>query len=157
MVELHNYPSVNSTAKKIINWNTLNTIKQLGKPFFILLDSDKNNENQDSPNKEKLKAQNFDDTQFSVLRKREIENYIPYDYFHTMYDPVEDIAYGDFDDVKTICKNHPMQNRLGGSKVCNKHFSKLNYEQLRSTFCPDGNDENDEFIEIYNKVLNQLI
>lgn len=141
----------------IQHWNTLNTIKQLGKPFFILLDSDKNNENQDSPNKEKLKAQNFDDTQFSVLRKREIENYIPYDYFHTMYDPVEDIAYGDFDDVKTICKNHPMQNRLGGSKVCNKHFSKLNYEQLRSTFCPDGNDENDEFIEIYNKVLNQLI
>lgn len=32
MVELHNYPSVNSTAKKIINWNTLNTkvLKEIG-------------------------------------------------------------------------------------------------------------------------------
>lgn len=140
----------------IQHWNTLNTIQQLNKPFFILLDSDKTSEHEDAPNREKLINQKFEDYQFSTLRKREIENYIPSDYFHKMPDPVTNISYGDFDDVKKICKDHPKAVRLGGKKVCEKHFCNLSFEQLRSTFCPDGIDEHDEFIEIYNKINNLI-
>ena len=42
--------------------------------------------------------------------------------------------------------------QLGGSKVCAKHFQNLIYEDLRKTFCPDG--EHDEFLDIYHKIYD---
>ena len=62
----------------------------------------------------------------------------------------------DWDDVKEICKHHDESMRLGGKKVCEKHFSNLSFSQLRSTLCPTGNDKDDEFLEIYSKIQQKV-
>ena len=58
----------------------------------------------DSPNLLRLRELGYDETNSSVTQKREIECYIHPDYFKTLNPPIE-IEYGDWDDVKTICKN----------------------------------------------------
>lgn len=136
----------------IKHWTNYNTITKLGKPYFIYLDSDKESSDMDSPNLTKLKKYGYTKTNCAVSRKREIENYIPISYYTTLTPPINDISYGDWDDVKNICKNHTEAGRLGGKGVCERHFPKLTYSQLRETFCPDNNDENDEFLFIYNKI-----
>lgn len=136
----------------IKHWSTFKVIEQIGKPFYIVLDSDKENSTMDSPNYKKLQEAYPNRTDcFQVLRKREIENYIPSSYFYSLMPSIA-ISYGDWDDVKEICKRHSDSIRLKGKKVCEGHFRYLTYEQLRSTFCPDGQDEHDEFLEIYEKI-----
>ena len=58
--------------------------------------------------------------------------------------------------MKKLCQNHEATVRLGGKKVCDKHFCKLSFAELKKTFCPSGNDADDEFLDIYNKILAQL-
>ena len=140
----------------IKHWTALNIIKQLNKPFFILLDSDKKTEEEVSPNFQKLTNIGFTSDDFQVTRKREIENYIPSSYFLSLAEPIVDINYSDWDDVKNICKQHKEAVRLGGKKVCEKHFTNLTYTQLRSTFCPTDEDKDDEFLEIYGKLNNKI-
>ena len=74
-----------------------------------------------------------------------------------MQDPIPNIHYGDWDDVKAICAQHPAAGRLGGKGVCERHFGHLTYNQLRLTLCPSGNDREDEFLEIYNKIISKII
>ena len=135
----------------IKHWADLQIIRKMHKPYYILLDSDKLNNDMDSPNLLRLRELGYDETNSSVTQKREIECYIHPDYFKTLNPPIE-IEYGDWDDVKTICKNHESCIQLGGSKVCAKHFQNLIYEDLRKTFCPDG--EHDEFLDIYHKIYD---
>ena len=135
----------------IKNWTNLQIINKLGKPFYIMLDSDKENEIMDSPNLAKLKEYGYDDSNCGVTKMREIECYIHPEYFHNLTPPIE-IEYGEWDDVKKICGEHPMSGRLGGKGVCDRHFLKLTFSLLRRTFCPDG--EHDEFLDIYHKIHN---
>lgn len=137
------------------HWTSLNIIKKLNKPFFILLDSDKKGPDDISPNLKKMKDLGYTSDNCQVTRKREIENYIPSSYFSSLQEPIT-ISYSDWDDVKDICKRHAESIRLGGKKVCDKHFTNLSYPQLRSTLCPN-NDDNDEFLEIYEKLKQMII
>lgn len=143
-------------CSSIQHWSTYNVIKELGKPYFILLDSDKTSSIEESPNLIQLQKLGYQNDQCAVLRKREIECYIPESYFSGLTPPINDLHYGDWDDVKKLCKTHTQSIRLGGKKVCDKHFTNLSYEQLRSSFCPSGNDAEDEFLDIYNKILALL-
>ena len=140
----------------IKHWTNFNTITKLGKPYFIYLDSDKVSQAMDSPNMTKLVKYGYTEQNCAVSRKREIENYIPDSYYKTLNPPINDISYGDWDDVKCICKNHRESGRLGGNGVCARHFKNLTYDQLRQTFCPDNKDENDEFLFIYNKIKGMI-
>lgn len=139
----------------IKHWTNYSIISKLGKPFFIFLDSDKQSETEVSPNMENLIEYGYSTDSCAVSRKREIECYIPCSYFQNLTPPIT-LNYGDWDDVKTICKNHVNAGRLGGKNVCERHFDKLSFSELRTTFCPDGNDVNDEFLTIYNKLLSKI-
>jgi len=133
----------------IKHWADLQIIRKMHKPYYILLDSDKLNNDMDSPNLLKLRELGYDETNSCVTQKREIECYIHPDYFKTLNPPIE-IEYGDWDDVKKICKEHMMAGRLGGKGVCDRHFCNLTYDLLKKTFCPDG--VHDEFLDIYHKI-----
>ncbi|MDU1905563.1 MAG: AAA family ATPase [Dysgonomonas sp.] len=140
----------------IQNWTNLNIITNLNKPFYIVLDSDKTSERSISKTRITLTNIGYRENQdFQLTRKREIENYIPDVYFHSLDAPI-DISYGDWDDVKTICILHEEGMRLGGKYVLKKHFPSLDYNHLKTTFCPDGNLRNDEFLDIYHKLLGKI-
>lgn len=138
------------------HWTSLNIIRKLNKLFFILLDSDKKAPDDISPNLNKMIDLGYTSDNCQVTRKREIENYIPSSYFSSLQDPIT-INYSDWDDVKDICKRHAETIRLGGKKVCDKHFTNLSYSQLRSTLCPTDDDNDDEFLEIYGKLKQMII
>ena len=109
-----------------------------------------------SPNLNKMIDLGYTSDNCQVTRKREIENYIPSSYFSSLQDPIT-INYSDWDDVKDICKRHAETIRLGGKKVCDKHFTNLSYSQLRSTLCPTDDNNDDEFLEIYGKLKQMII
>lgn len=134
----------------IQTWTNLNIIKNLNFPCFIVLDSDKESETCISPNSEKLIELGYkENIDFHVTYKREIENYIPIDYFKNLENPIE-ITYGDWDDVKKICKEHEFAGRLGGKNVCERHFPNLTFEQIIKTL---KIGDKDEFLEIYHNLL----
>lgn len=139
----------------IQHWTNLQIIKKLNKPYHILLDSDKEYEEHESSNLNKLKDLGYKDEDCSVTKKREIECYIPSSYFKSLEEPI-DIEYGDWDDVKKICASHALAGRLGGKKVCERHFKNLTFNQLRATFCPNENDADDEFLLIYNTLMSKI-
>lgn len=140
----------------IKHWANYNVITKLNKPYFVLLDSDKTSANEDSPNMKELLSYGYDAKSCQVTRKREIECYIPDTYFSQLPKPINDLHYGDWDDVKGLCKQHPEARRLGGKNVCERHFCHLTYDMLRLTFCPTGNDADDEFLEIYHKICDKI-
>lgn len=137
----------------IKHWVTLDLLKTLDKPFFIYLDSDKESEDGNSPNKEKLIDFGFiENEDFLVTAKRELENYIPYSALNRLV-PGCDIEYGDWDDVKKICKTNSFAGQLGGTKVSSRHFTSLTFDEIRSTFF-NGNE--DEFLNIYKILTSKL-
>lgn len=140
----------------IKNWVNLDVIQKLNKPFFILLDSDKDAATASSPNLEKLQQYGYSIDSYQVTKKREIENYIPSSYLSSHANHIPNITYGDWDDVKDICMHHPDTISLGGKYVCRKHFENLTFDQLRLTFCPTGNNADDEFLDIYNKIVAKV-
>ncbi|MGR3174439.1 MAG: AAA family ATPase [Candidatus Scalindua sp.] len=137
----------------IKHWVTLDLLKKLSKPYFIYLDSDKQTQDGDSPNKAKLEKYGFvEKADFLVSRKRTLENYIPCDALNRIV-PDANIEYGDFDDVKQLCRTHQMAGRLGGRNVAERHFDKLTFEELNASYQFDGGNE---FIDIYNAVNNKF-
>lgn len=141
---------------QIKTWTNLNILKNLGKPIYILQDSDRTNEIVNSPNTINLLRYGYkENVDFYITNKREMENYIPLDYFQKLTPPIE-IEYTDTCDVKSICASHKDAIRLGGKRMLFYHFGKLNFNQLRSTFSPDGDNENDEFLSIYNNIKNKI-
>ena len=136
----------------IKHWVSLDILRSVNKPFYIHLDSDKENELSISPNVEKLTEYGLTEGQeFSVSRKREIENYMHPDALERLV-PGCGVDFTDWCDVKKISKTNPMSSRLGGKGIANKHFESLTYDELVSTFNPTGSD--DEFIEIYEKLVD---
>lgn len=139
----------------IKHWNNLKIIQKLQKPYYIFLDSDKTSEDAESKTLEQLLNLGYKKDECGVTRKREIECYIPSSYFQTLVPPIE-IAYGDWDDVQKMCSIHAQAGCLGGKHVCERHFTNLSFEQLRATFCPDGKNANDEFLNIYHNVVSKI-
>jgi putative ATP-dependent endonuclease of OLD family len=138
----------------IQHWVQLDLLKKLTKPFFIFLDSDKEQAAAVSSNCTALTGLGFLlGTNCAVSRKRTLENYIPADTLNRLVKDAN-LVYGDFDNVKDLCKKHPQAGKLGGKKVAEKFFPQLTYEELRTTYCVNGKD--DEFLEIYAAVSNLL-
>lgn len=138
----------------IKHWVSLDLLRSLEKKYYIYLDSDKTNEEMESPNYTQLIDYGFTEgVEFSVSRKRELENYIAPSALERIV-PNCQMAFTDWCDVKRKAKNSPKSGALGGKKIARKHFSSLTYEELKSTFDPTEND--DEFLLIYNK-LKELV
>lgn len=137
----------------IKHWVTLDLLNQLGKPYFIFQDSDKTTAAEISPNLTKLTNAGFQDgVNFRISKKRNLENYISAAALNRIVAGAE-MAYGDWDNVKDICARHPRNGDLGGRKVCERHFTKLTFAEIRSTFF-DGNE--DEFI-LTHQIIENLI
>lgn len=136
------------------HWVQLDLLQKLSKPFFILLDSDRKHDGDKSPNEERLTQLGFTlGINSAVTKKRALENYIPAAALNKLV-PGANVVYGDFDDVKDICKKHPMASALGGKKVVSKHFCALTYDEVKTAYQAPG--EADEFMELYAAVCSLL-
>jgi len=138
------------------HWVNLDLFTKLEKPFFIFLDSDKDNAIQVSPNETSLvKYGLILGTDFLITKKRLLENYIHPSALHRLV-PGSTINYTDFDHAKNLCKDYPdsvIRANLGGSKVAEKHYGNLTHAELKLTWF-DGNT--DEFLELYNIIVAKL-
>ena len=138
------------------HWVNLDLFTKLEKPFFIFLDSDKDSADEISPNQTNLENYGLTDNQdFKITKKRLLENYIPPAAIERLV-PAATIAYGDFDHAKNICKSYPdsiVRASIGGSKVAEKHYCSLTFEELRQTWF-DGT--NDEFLDLYEIIKSKL-
>ena len=113
-------------CNSIQHWISFNVIKALRKPFFVILDSDKDSESSVSANLTNLVANGLVEGQdFHVLRKRALENYIDLSYFVRSL-PELKVSYGPFDNVKNYAKRHPGAIKLGGGKIAEYHFCNQN-------------------------------
>lgn len=138
----------------IQHWVSLNLLQTLNKPYFIYLDSDLEDENRVSPNLTTLQGLNFvEGADFLVTKKRMLENYIPPSALNRIVENAN-ITYGDFDHVKNICATHPLAGYLGGRGVVERHFKKLTFDEIKSTFF-DGTE--DEFLIVYNLIMSKMI
>lgn len=137
----------------IKHWVSLDLLRTLNKPFYIFLDSDKTSEDSVSPNAEKLIEYGFTQgVEFDVTRKREIENYISTDAIERLV-PGANITVTNWCDVKSMSKSNPLAGALGGKNITSKHFTSLTFEELRSTFL---DNDDDEFLALHNR-LSTLI
>lgn len=140
-------------CSSIKHWVTLDLIKEFNKPFFIVLDSDKENQDQESPNKKELERMGFvENIDFNVLRRREIENYFTRNSLERLV-PGSSLIIDEWCDVKAICKNHALAVSLGGKKVTHKHFCSLTFDELRESFLTQ---DGDEFLSIYDRLSLKL-
>ena len=89
---------------------------------------------------------------FRVTKKRMLENYIPPSAINRIVENAN-IAFGDFDHVKKICAKHPLNGHLGGKNVAERHFQRLTYQEIKSTFF-DGTE--DEFLIVYELIVNKM-
>ncbi len=141
-------------CNSIKHWVTLDLLTKLTKPFYIFLDSDAQDKNSVSPNRTTLNEMGFQENKnFSVTRKRMIENYIPCYKLNELV-PNANLDYDDWDHVKIMCKDHPLAGHLGGKNVVDRYFSKLTYEDLKFSF--NGENQDDEFLFLYQKVVSLL-
>jgi putative ATP-dependent endonuclease of the OLD family len=133
------------------HWVSLDILTALGKPFFIILDSDRLSDGGFSKNRDGLinlrVSSGFaleEKKHFVVTRKRELENYIPARFLNDI-EPSAQLSYTDFCDVKMMCKKlqpSNVQSAIGGKHVARMHFHKMKVEDLREGFAgPDGQDE----------------
>ena len=137
----------------IIHWVTLDLLRKLTKPYFIYLDSDKKTHDEESYNKTKLETLGFiENRDFLVSRKRALENYIPSNALNRIVDGAN-INYGDYDDVKRLCKTHKMAGNLGGKNVVERHLRNLTFEELSESYQYENGNE---FVDIYNAVVSKL-
>lgn len=138
------------------HWVNLDLFTKLEKPFFIYLDSDKENVNSISPNEENLVAYGLTlGSDFSITKKRLLENYIHPSALERLV-PNSTVTYTDFDHAKNFCKDYPdsvIRGQLGGGKVAERHYCNLTFEDLRLTWF-DGT--NDEFLDLYNVIRAKL-
>jgi predicted ATP-dependent endonuclease of OLD family len=138
------------------HWINLDLFTKLNKPFFIYLDSDKENANAISPNEQNLVSYGLtNDVDFSITKKRLLENYIHPTVLQRLV-PNAVITYTDFDHAKNFCKDYSdslIRAKLGGAKVAEHHYCSLSFDDLRMTWF-DGNE--DEFINIYNNIIAKL-
>ena len=138
----------------IRHWHALNLLKDIGKPFFIIQDSDKSSPDEISCRYLTLRELGFKENKhFHVLYKRALENYINRKTLERIY-PGLHIEYDDWTHVKTLSKHHDMAVALGGKKIAEKHFSRQSFDELRESFSTTNGD--DEFLLIYENILQKL-
>lgn len=140
-------------GKDTINhWLTLDILTRLSKPYFIFFDSDKKSADEPSPTRAQLEQLGFQEGRdFLVTRKRTLENYIPESRLKQLV-PAAEITYGDWDDVKRLCKQNEYAGLLGGKNVAERHFESLTIDDLRDSY----GRQDDEFILLYNSVRANL-
>ncbi len=139
----------------IKHWVALDLLKKLSRPYFIYLDSDKENELHESKTRKNLIELGFEgNNHFLVTRRRRLENYIHPEALKRILE-ISDLEYGHWDHVKQICGKHPFAGRPDGKGVAEKHFEKLTYDDLRLTFYDPYSNE-DEFLMLYEKVISKL-
>jgi predicted ATP-dependent endonuclease of OLD family len=137
----------------IKHWVTFDLIKDLNKDFIIFQDSDKKNELDVSEHKSFLESLGFKETKdFYLTKKHELENYMPPTALNRLV-PNSNLTYGDFDDVKEICKKNKNRDMLGKEKVLDKHFCSLTLKELQDGFY-DG--KTDEFLTFYKIILDKI-
>lgn len=138
------------------HWVNLDLFTKLEKPFFIFLDSDKENAGAVSINETNLIAYGLTlGTDFAISKKRLLENYIHPTALQRLV-PAAVVTYTDFDHAKNFCKDYPddaIRAHLGGKNVADKHYSSLTFDELRLTWF-DGVE--DEFINLYNVIVGKL-
>lgn len=138
------------------HWVNLDLFTKLEKPFFIFLDSDKENAGAVSTNQTNLIAYGLTlGTDFAISKKRLLENYIHPTALQRLV-PAAVITYTDFDHAKNFCKDYPddaIRAHLGGKSVAYKHYTSLTFDELRLTWF-DGVE--DEFINLYNVIVGKL-
>jgi len=138
------------------HWVNLDLFTKLEKPFFIFLDSDKENAGAFSTNEANLIAYGLTlGTDFAISKKRLLENYIHPTALQRIV-PAAVVTYTDFDHAKNFCKDYPedaIRAHLGGKSVVDKHYSSLTFDELRLTWF-DGVE--DEFINLYNIIVGKL-
>lgn len=140
----------------IKHWVNLDLFTKLEKPFFVFLDSDKDNAAAVSDNHTNLINYGLaHGTEFLITKKRLLENYIHPTALQRLV-PGSVITYGDFDHAKNFCKTYPdsiIRGHLGGGKVADKHYCSLTFAELRMTWF-DGVE--DEFLILYNAISNKI-
>ncbi len=138
------------------HWINLDLFTKLGKPYYIFLDSDRDDENAPSPNALKLTGYGLTiTTDFHISKKRLLENYIHPTALQRLV-PTAVITYTDFEHAKNFCKTYPddtIRAYLGGSKVAEKHYCAQNYDELRLSWF-DGVE--DEFVNIHQAICSKL-
>lgn len=141
---------------EVKHWVNLDLFTKLGKPYFILLDSDKDHLGQVSPNLIALTNYGLtENTDFLITKKRLLENYIHPTALERLV-PGSGLAYGDFEHAKNLCKGHPNSNiraRLGGKNVAERHYPNLTFDELKMTW---DNGTEDEFLIMYNIIISKL-
>lgn len=138
------------------HWVNLDLFTKLEKPFFIFLDSDKEDAGAVSANQTNLIAYGLAiGTDFVIAKKRLLENYMHPTALQRLV-PEAVITYTDFDHAKNFYKDYPdatIRAHLGGKSVVDKHYSSLTFDELRLTWF-DGVE--DEFINLYNIIAGKL-
>ncbi len=138
------------------HWVNLDLFTKLEKPFFIFLDSDKENAGAVSVNQTNLIAYGLAlGADFVITKKRLLENYIHPTALQRLV-PGAVVTYTDFDHAKNFCKDYPddaIRGHLGGKSVADKHYSNLTFDELRLTWF-DGTE--DEFVNLYNIIAGKL-
>lgn len=141
---------------EVKHWVNLDLFTKLGKPYFILLDSDKENLAQVSPNHTALVNYGLtENSDFLITKKRLLENYIHPTALERLV-PGSNLVYGDFDHAKNLCKSHPdsqIRASLGGKGVAEKHYPNLTFDELKLTW-DDGNE--DEFLKLHQIMTDKL-
>ena len=135
------------------HWLTLKVAKSLRKPFFIIVDSDKTSIS-DLCAHESMLVENglTEGIDFHILKKRSIENYINPAYFSRAH-PEVDISYGDFDNLKEICKRHTDVHKLKGGSVADWHFCLQTIDEITASMAHEYGDELLDIITILNTKL----
>lgn len=138
------------------HWVNLDLFTKLEKPFFIFLDSDRENVSSVSVNETNLINYHLiSGVDFLISKKRLLENYIHPTALQRLV-PGSIITYGDFDHAKNFCRDYPddtIREHLGGKNVLAKHYESLTFDELRLTWF-DGT--NDEFLNLYNIIVGKI-
>jgi predicted ATP-dependent endonuclease of OLD family len=136
------------------HWLNLNILRDLDKPFYALQDSDRESAVSPSPTRDKLLSLGLtENTDFWVLRKRALENYLDHKALERLI-PGLQIQFDEYTAMKTLCGQHVSQVALGGKKVVAKHFCAQTFEEVERSFrTPVGEDE---FINIYDYICSKI-
>lgn len=126
-------------------WVTKKIIEQFQLPWYVFLDSDKLNPNDETKNIELVKKLKSKSIKAFCTRKREIENYFHIDLLKTIFPTLVEIE--DFSDIK----------KLTTKKVFENNWKNMTFEQFREreTYTEDG-EKHFELTEIIKDILSSI-
>jgi hypothetical protein len=141
-------------CESVRHWLALNILNDLGKPFYIIQDSDRSGETEISPRQQQLDDLGLTSgADYWLLKKRAIENYIRKSALERVI-PGIDIEYDDYTKMKDLCKRHENREELGKDKIVATHFERQTFDELRASFKYDL--ESDEIVDMYYNIKQKL-